>query len=234
MIYGPNVIVVEWSFEAQHKGTFASHMPTGAQVKVPGTGVFEYDSAKRQITAVRIYFDMATLLQLITDSLDDRQNATAALQSNERNLSLIINPIPTSVWSAGPDGSVGYLNRRWLDYAGMTAEQAEGWGWAEAIHPDDRRGLIEYWQLALAAGEPVETEARMRRFDGVYRWFHFCANPLRDESGWYLLLRDIDDSKKAAEALQSNERNLSLIINTIPSCARASRTRLERPGGDGA
>lgn len=99
-IYGPNVIVVEWSFEAQHKGTFAGHMPTGAQVKVPGTGVYEYDSAKRQITAVRIYFDMATLLRLITDPVDDRRNAMAALQkaeeeSNERKLSLIINTIPS-------------------------------------------------------------------------------------------------------------------------------------------
>lgn len=100
MIHGPNVIVVEWSFEAHYHGTFAGHLPAGARVKVSGTGVYEYDSAKRQITAVRIYFDMATLLRLITDPVDDRRNAMAALQkaeeeSNERKLSLIINTIPS-------------------------------------------------------------------------------------------------------------------------------------------
>jgi PAS domain-containing protein len=64
-----------------------------------------------------------------------------------------------------------------------------GWGWEAAIHPDDLNGLVEYWRSCLASGTPVDTEARMRRFDGVHRWFLFRANPLRDESGniikWY-------------------------------------------------
>ena len=69
MIFGPGVAIVEFSFEAQHKGPFAGHAATGARVNLPGCGVYEYDAAKRQITAGRIYFDVGTLLQTITDSL---------------------------------------------------------------------------------------------------------------------------------------------------------------------
>src|SRR5215468_909666 len=87
MIFGPGVVTVEFSFEAQHKGPFAGHAATGARVKLPGCGVYEYDSGKRQITAGRIYFDMGTLLQIITDALVDREAGEEALQSNERNLS---------------------------------------------------------------------------------------------------------------------------------------------------
>jgi hypothetical protein len=98
MIFGPGVVNVEFIFEAQHKGPFAVHAATGAQVKLPGCGVYQYDSAKRQITAGRIYFDVGTLLQTITDSLlGDRKKAEEALRTNERNLSLITNVIPTFI-----------------------------------------------------------------------------------------------------------------------------------------
>jgi len=65
MIFGPNVVVVEWSFEAEHKGPFAGRAATGAKVKVPGCSVYEYDPARRQITGGRIYFDIGTLLRQI-------------------------------------------------------------------------------------------------------------------------------------------------------------------------
>jgi limonene-1,2-epoxide hydrolase len=60
-------VVVEWTFEAEHKGPFAGHAATGAHIEVPGCGVYEYDSANRQITAARIYFDAGTMLKLIVD-----------------------------------------------------------------------------------------------------------------------------------------------------------------------
>src|SRR4029450_11494368 len=67
IIFGSGSIVVEWSFEAQHRGPFVGHAPTGVRLKVPGSGVYEYDAAKRQITGGRIYFDIGTLLQTITN-----------------------------------------------------------------------------------------------------------------------------------------------------------------------
>jgi PAS domain S-box-containing protein len=141
--------------------------------------------------------------------IEDRKRAEEALRTSERDLRSIIDTIPTLAWSAGPDGSADFLNRRWLGYTGFSAEQAQGWGWRAALHPDDVKGLMEYWQLALASGEPVEAEARMRRFDGVYRWFLFRANPLRDESGtiikWYGMNVDIEERKQAEEKLCRSE-----------------------------
>jgi PAS domain S-box-containing protein len=139
----------------------------------------------------------------------------------------IINTIPTVAWSTRPDGYCDFLNQRWLDYAGMTAEQAAGWGWADAIHPDDRKGLVEYWQACLASGVPVETEARVRRFDSAYRWFLIRANPLRDESGtivkWYGTNIDIDDRKRGEEGLRASEFSWRQIVDNIPGLVATTR-----------
>ena len=159
--------------------------------------------------------------------IEDRKRAEEAQQASERNLAAIINTIPTTAWTTRPDGYCDFLNQGWLDYTGMTEERAQGWRWAEAIHPDDRKKLVEEWQSCLVSGGPVDTEARIRRFDASYRWFLIRANPLRDESGnilkWYGTCIDIDDRKKAEEALRCSERNLSLTINTIPTLIQVSR-----------
>jgi PAS domain S-box-containing protein len=159
--------------------------------------------------------------------IEDRKRAEEALRATERNLAAIINTIPTTAWTTRPDGYCDFLNHVWLDYAGMTAEQAQGWGWADAIHPDDRKKLVDVWQSCLASGSSVDTEARIRRFDASHRWFLIRANPLRDESGnilkWYGTCTDIDDRKKAQEALQASERNLNLTISTIPTFIQVSR-----------
>ena len=219
MIHGPGVVTVEFSFEAEHSGPFEGHAATGARIKLPGCGVYEYDSEKRQITSGRIYFDVGTLLQSIT-LVNQPKEAVEALQLNELNLSVIINTIPTAAWTTRPDGYCDFLNQRWLDYAGMTAEQAGGWGWVEAIHPEDREGLVEYWHSALVAGEPVEAEGRLRRFDGSYRWFLFRANPLRDQSGkiikWYGTSIDIEDRKRTEEAVRESELSWRQIVDNIP------------------
>ena len=157
----------------------------------------------------------------ITDlSANNREQAAAAPELDERNLRLIIDTIPTTAWTTRADGYCDFLNQRWLDYAGMTADQAAGWGWAEAIHPDDRKGLVEYWQSSLASGLPVEAEARMRRFDGSYRWFLFRANAVRDESGnivkWYGTNIDIEDRKQIEEGLRATELSWRQIVDNIP------------------
>jgi len=159
--------------------------------------------------------------------IEDRKTADDALLASERNLNKIINTIPTTAWSTRPDGYCDFLSDRWLDYAGFTSEEAIGWNWSSVIHPEDAPALIEYWRKCLDTGTPVDTEARMRRFDGVYRWFLFRANPWRDAAGtivkWYGTNVDIEDRKKADQALRASERNLSLIINTIPMLAWSTR-----------
>jgi len=143
-----------------------------------------------------------------------------ALQAREGDLRSIIDAIPTLAWSAGPDGSADFLNRRWLDYTGLSEKQAQGWGWRTAIHPADVEGLVKHWQSALASGVPVEAEARMRRFDGAYRWFLFLANPLRDELGkvvkWYGTNVDIEDRKCVEEGLRASELSWRQTVDNIP------------------
>lgn len=139
--------------------------------------------------------------------------AIEARRANERNLHLIINTIPTLAWSALPDGSVDFSNQHYLDYTGISKEYAQGWGWTAAIHPDDLSRLIDYWRSILASGERGEIEARIRRFDGVYRWFLFRANTLHDPSGklvkWYGTITDIDARKQTEEELRRSEAFLA-------------------------
>jgi PAS domain S-box-containing protein len=162
----------------------------------------------------------------INTDIEERRKNEAALRVSERSLRQIINTLPTMAWATEPEGHVDFLNDRWLDYAGFTAEQGAGLGWGAAIHPDDAPGLFAYWQSALETGTPVDTEARMRRFDGEYRWFLFRANPLRDENGtivkWFGANIDIEDRKRADEALRVSERSLRQIINTLPTTAWAT------------
>ena len=147
-------------------------------------------------------------------------HAEEALQKSERNLAAMINTIPTAAWTTRPDGYCDFLNQVWLDYAGLTAGQAQGWGWAESIHPDDRKKLVEDWQSCLASGTPVDTEARIRRFDSSYRWFLIRGNPLRDESGnilkWYGTCVDIEDRKRGEEDLRAREFSWKQIVDNIP------------------
>jgi PAS domain S-box-containing protein len=137
-----------------------------------------------------------------------------------QNVGLIVDAIPTLAWSARSDGSADFFNQRWLDYTGLSAEEARDWGWTLALHPDDVKGLVDYWRSVLASGKPGEIEARMRRVDGVYRWFLFRATPSLDNDGriikWFGTNTDIEDRKRAEDALRSNERNLRLILDTIP------------------
>src|ERR1044072_4979652 len=94
-------------------------------------------------------------------------------------LTHLVDALPGLGWTALPDGQAEFLNQRWLDYSGLTAEQAAGSGWLAVIHPAVREALIDYWQSCVNSGAPGDTEARIRRYDGVYRWFLFHASPLR-------------------------------------------------------
>jgi PAS domain S-box-containing protein len=157
---------------------------------------------------------------LLTD-IDDRKRAEQRLAASERILRETINAIPALAWCNRTDGSNEFLNQRWHDYTGLPPEQANGWGWQVTLHPDDLPGLLVKWQHMLATGESGELEARLRRHDGVYRWFLFRCDPLRDETGkivkWYGTNTDIEDLKMAEQTLAESERNLRQTIDAIPT-----------------
>jgi PAS domain S-box-containing protein len=133
---------------------------------------------------------------------------TSDLARQAQNVRLVVDAIPTLAWSARSDGSADFFNQRWLDYTGLSTEQAHDWGWTVALHPDDVNGLVDYWRSVLTSGAPGEMEARLRRFDGVYRWFLFRATPSFDNDGevvkWFGTNTDIEDRKRA-ECLLAGE-----------------------------
>jgi PAS domain S-box-containing protein len=149
----------------------------------------------------------------LENALQEIKQRNEALRAREQNLDLIINTIPALVWSARPDGLAEFFNQHYLDYVGLSAEEAKDWGWTAAVHPDDLNGLAGAWQSIMGTGKPGDAEARLRRFGGEYRWFLFRANPLRDDSGnivrWFGINTDIEDRKRAEEKLGRSEAYLA-------------------------
>jgi PAS domain S-box-containing protein len=139
------------------------------------------------------------------------------VQRESRRLRDVIETIPAYVWSALPDGLVDFINRRWLEFSGFSLNQALGWGWADALHPEDRVRLLQAWRGAIMSGKPMEAEARMRSADGQYRWLLFRSVPQHDPSGkivkWYGKSMDIDDRKRAEETLRETETRFRTYID---------------------
>ena len=124
-------------------------------------------------------------------------------------LRLVVDTIPALVVSALPDGSVDFINKGWRDYTGLPLEALTGWGCNSAIHPDDLPMFVQDWDVARAVGKPFQNQARVRRADGVYRWFLIRKTPFRDESGrvakWYGAGYDIEDLKQTEQELRRSE-----------------------------
>ena len=157
------------------------------------------------------------------EEIRERQAIEEELKANKDYLRLAIDTIPGLVWSAMPDGNTDYLNKRWLDYTGMTLQEATNWGWHTAIHQDDLPGLVEYWRGLLIDGSEGQHEARLRRYDGEFRWFLFRGVPLYNAHGkivrWYGTNTDIDD-------LRASERfalgQVEALSETLDAMSRES------------
>ena len=126
------------------------------------------------------------------------------LRDREKKLRDVIETMPTFAWTALPDGSLDFVNRRWNKYSGLSMKESAESGWQGAVHPADLKPHLERWRTSLTTGEPFENEVRFRRAsDGQYRWFLARAVPLRDGRGkivkWYGISTDIEDRKGAEQ-----------------------------------
>ena len=157
--------------------------------------------------------ELARLGQVFNDTARRLRDLYATLQSSEDRLRLVIDTIPAHAWSARPDGSVDLINRRFLEFTGRSMEEMLGWGWGSLLHPDDLTRYVGEWRAAVATGEPMESEARVQRMDGDYRWLLVRNVPLRDELGnivnWYGTAIDIEERHRAEDALRQSEAYLA-------------------------
>ena len=173
--------------------------------------------AAKDLPRIVLFATAAVVVVLLSaaqrSAADLLRSARDRLAEAERELRLTLDWIPTLAWHTRPDGFAEYLNKRWLDYTGLSMQEAIGWEWRMVIHPDDLAKLLAEWQKILASGQRGEVEARMRRHDGEYRWFLFRPEPLRDEAGniarWYGTNTDIEDRKRAEDALRRSEAYLA-------------------------
>jgi hypothetical protein len=147
---------------------------------------------------------------VLTD-VDDRKRAEEASRSSESNLRLMVDSIPGFICTNTASGEVDYVNRTLLEYTGKPLEELRNW--PVVVHPDDLPTVAEFWTHSITTGEPFNVEVRVRRGDGVYRWFHCRGLPLRDDDGrilrWYNLLTDIDERVAVAEKLRDTQARLS-------------------------
>jgi PAS domain S-box-containing protein len=143
----------------------------------------------------------------------ERKRAEEDLRASERKYRHLVDTTPAFIHTALPDGSLDFLSRGWLEYGGLPQTDFLDWRWTAAIHPEDVEGFVDKWRAALASGEAFEAESRVRRADGEYRWFLQRNVPLRDETGkivkWYGTGIDIEERKRAEEALRSSEAYLA-------------------------
>jgi len=124
----------------------------------------------------------------------------------------LANALPQIVWIAQPDGAIDFFNQPWFNYTGLTFEQSEGWGWKKVIHPDDLPKTSDKWVEALRNGGEYQTECRLKRADGTYRWHLIRAYPERDPQGrilaWLGTSTDVNEQKQVQERLQQTIHEL--------------------------
>ncbi len=159
--------------------------------------------------------ELAHLGRVFNDTALRLRDLYATLQSSEDRLRLVIDTIPAYAWSARPDGSVDFINKRVLEYTGRSMEEILSWNWGSVVHPDDLARYVDDWRAALAAGQSMESEVRLRQAGGNYRWWLTRNVPLRDEGGnivkWYGSAIDIEERKRAEEALREAQSDLARV-----------------------
>jgi PAS domain S-box-containing protein len=149
-----------------------------------------------------------------------RKQAEQALVESEDHYRNAVELSPQVPWTADPNGMILDISHRWETLTGLTKQESLGTGWVRALHPDDRQATLRAWEKALRTGEFLDIQYRIRCRDCEWRWIRVRAAPRRDENGkiirWYGALEDIDDYKKAEEALRRSEARLQAIFEAVP------------------
>jgi PAS domain S-box-containing protein len=169
------------------------------------------------------------------------KDRTAQLERNNRQLQTVAElhresealyrslaeAMPQIVYMIGPDGTANYVNDQWVDYTGVSKEDALKHEWTKVLHPEDKPAAVDRWIRAVREGCIFETECRLRRADGRYRWHLSRAVPFRDERGeiakWIGTSTDIHDRKSTEEALRDSEERYKRLVKLSPDAILVNR-----------
>jgi len=164
--------------------------------------------------------ELAQANEALRKEIAERRRTGEALHDREQSLQLILDGIAGLVAIMSATGEVEAVNRQVLDYFSKPIEEMKGWSTSDAVHPDDLAGVMSAWRDSIETASPYDVDHRLRRTDGVYRWFHARGLPLCDAEGhvlrWYVLLTDIDDRRRAEEALRASERDARSFLDNMP------------------
>lgn len=154
----------------------------------------------------------ASIITLFVRDITERKKAQRELENSRENMRLILETIPSLLYSRLPSGEVEYANQRATEYLGMTREEISAGAWVDALHPDEKQAVVDEITRNFAEGQPYTMEYRRRRHDGVYRWFQTSVRPLKNQQGevirWYGVLTDVDDRRRAEESLRLTQEKL--------------------------
>ncbi|MDB6123494.1 MAG: Multi-sensor signal transduction histidine kinase [Pedosphaera sp.] len=146
--------------------------------------------------------------------MTERRRAEEALRQSEARYHELADAMPQMVWTAGAEGQIEYVNKKWFEYTGLTAEQTyANHGWLTAVHPDDREMVQDRLCKAVTAGEPFQIEERICNHGGEYRW-HLCRGlPVKDGLGkllrWFATSTDIEENKRTEQDLERAQEQLA-------------------------
>ena len=185
---------------------------------------FPVEVGLRPVTSNGEEFVLASVIDIT-----DRKQAQLALQQSERQYRMLLEGVPQLVWTCRTDGWCDYLSRQWLEYTGVPEADQLGYGWSNAVHPEDRPTLMERWERAVDEGGPFDVEFRIRAGSGEYRWFQTRAVLFNQDDGsvkWFGTNTDIHDRKLAEEQLRELNASLERRVAERTADLRASEARL--------
>jgi PAS domain S-box-containing protein len=210
------------SAREQVRRAFLHAFATQAQVDLecrmaPGSGPRWIALVGRANYAGPERHDVVGMIGVVQD-ITARKNVEESLRQSEEVLRALANSIPQLAFMAREDGALVWLNERWYEYTGMTPDEATGWGWEKVLDPEVLPSVLEHWQHCLRTGKPFEMEYPIRGADGNYRWFLTRINAVRDLHGrvvrWFGTNTDVDEVKRAEQALREESHVLELLNST--------------------